>query len=424
MVPQNRKEQRVQFVNIGGRKKMKIVYIAAQFPPNNQFVVDKSKVMPQYAADYVSRLIHNGFSYQEGVELEVINLLPIAAFPKGSSAWKIPAISWDEEGKHVDGIPYCNIFGIRQYSKYINLKRKVEKKIKLWNAEKVCVVVYGMSLPVLRLLKYIKKNSQNIKTCLLIPDLPQYMNMDGSFLYHFLKKIDTKRQMSLIKYTDGKIYFSKYMNDFFKTPNDQWTVFEGAVEYKKVQSELVPLKEKQNKKIILYSGSIEKAYGIEDLLNAFMKIGKDNYELWIIGAGNATELVRKQQKCDIRIKYLGSMPHKEVIELQKKATVLVNPRRPDGVFTRYSFPSKTLEYMMAGVPVIMHKLPGVPDEYDKFLEYFSSTESEQMAHEIELLCEKNSKWLWQRGYEAREFVAEEKNNKRQLQKICKFIAEL
>ena len=38
----------------------------------------------------------------------------------------------------------------------------------------------------------------------------------------------------------------------------------------------------------------------------------------------------------------------------------VNPRQNNEEFTKYSFPSKTMEYLASGVPVVAYKLDGIP----------------------------------------------------------------
>jgi glycosyltransferase involved in cell wall biosynthesis len=51
----------------------------------------------------------------------------------------------------------------------------------------------------------------------------------------------------------------------------------------------------------------------------------------------------------------------------RKADVLVNPRQNDEAYTKYSFPSKNIEYLLSGNPVVAYMLDGVPEEYRKFM---------------------------------------------------------
>lgn len=403
---------------------MKIIYIAAQFPVNNDFVKVNSKVMPQYAADHVSRLFFEGIKSQLGLEIEAANLLPIASWPFGSRCIRIPRIDWIENESKIEGIPYCNVIGIRQYSKFYNLRKRFMEQAKKWNDENVCVVAYGLSTPILKLFKYLKSIAPNVKTCLIVPDLPQYMNMDGSKLYHFVKKIDIEEQKKLYQYSDGMVYFSEHMNEFFDFQQGKWMVVEGAVKYKESDARPNGRKDCESKKVILYSGAVEVAYGIDDLLQAFMRIEGNDYQLLIIGGGGGVPVVQEALMKDERIKYMGVMEREKVLEYQKNATLLVNPRRAEGAFTRYSFPSKTLEYMVSGTPVLMHKLEGIPAEYDQYLTYFISNEVNQMAKQMKNICEKTSKWRMEKGKAAQEFVLREKNYKRQMEKMCNFIKTL
>ena len=64
---------------------------------------------------------------------------------------------------------------------------------------------------------------------------------------------------------------------------------------------------------------------------------------------------------------MGQVSLNEARALQKTADVLVNPRLNEGEYTKYSFPSKTMEYLSTGRPVVCYKLDGIPDEYDKHL---------------------------------------------------------
>ena len=72
---------------------------------------------------------------------------------------------------------------------------------------------------------------------------------------------------------------------------------------------------------------------------------------------------------------------------------------------------------MAARPVLMFRLPGVPEEYDPYLNYFSSQSS--MPDDIIRLCAKKEAELAAIGRQARQFVLEQKNCKVQAERILR-----
>src|SRR5690606_24382556 len=125
-----------------------------------------------------------------------------------------------------------------------------------------------------------------------------------------------------------------------------------------------------------------KKYGIETLLKAFSFTSNPKYKLMICGDGDAKDLVYDYLHKDDRIKYLGKLPHDKTLLLQKNADLLVNPRTPKGEFTKFSFPSKTMEYLALGTPVLMYKLPGIPNEYFNYCYTIDDYSHEALANKI------------------------------------------
>lgn len=62
--------------------------------------------------------------------------------------------------------------------------------------------------------------------------------------------------------------------------------------------------------------------------------------------------IRKYEKIDNRNKYFRVVPNQAVAEEELKATLLVNLRPSNEEFTKYSFPSKNMEYMVLGTPTL------------------------------------------------------------------------
>ena len=119
------------------------------------------------------------------------------------------------------------------------------------------------------------------------------------------------------------------------------------------------------------------------MLNSFNLLPTtNNYQLWICGNGDAKDVVEELAKKDSRIKYYGLIPRDEVLKLQQEADLLINPRFSTDEYTLYSFPSKTIEYMLSSTPVLMHRLPGIPDEYEPYIFYGEDESDEGFAKKI------------------------------------------
>ena len=215
------------------------------------------------------------------------------------------------------------------------------------------------------------------------------------------------------------VLLTKQMADYLKI-DKPYCVMEGisSPETSGAQNKI------EDKKIILYTGTLHEKFGVMNLVRAFRTIDSENYELIICGVGDSEEAIKAAAKEDSRIHFLGKLPREQVLELQSKATVLVNPRQNNEEFTKYSFPSKTMEYLSSGVPLVAYKLDGIPDEYDQYIQYVEDDSIESLKKKIVEVCEIPKKEREDMGALGRAFVLTEKNSTAQTRKIVKLIEEL
>jgi glycosyltransferase involved in cell wall biosynthesis len=113
-----------------------------------------------------------------------------------------------------------------------------------------------------------------------------------------------------------------------------------------------------------------------------------------------------------------------VLLMQQNATVLVNPRTSEGDFTKYSFPSKIMEYFASGTPTIMHRLPGIPEEYYSYCFVVDPADAESLFKTMVKVCGMNQMELNEIGRKAQNFIFEQKNPKKQAGKIFEMISKL
>ena len=103
----------------------------------------------------------------------------------------------------------------------------------------------------------------------------------------------------------------------------------------------------------------------------FSQIGNPSVRLKISGKGSFQKTVEDAVKQDGRITYLGCVPYEEYLSNLKQADVLVNPRNMNLPENENNFPSKIMEYLATGKPIISTRFPG----WEKYNEYITFCES-------------------------------------------------
>ena len=101
--------------------------------------------------------------------------------------------------------------------------------------------------------------------------------------------------------------------------------------------------------------------------------------------------------------------------------MLVNPRKNVGEYVKYSFPSKTIEYMLAQKSIVMYKLSGIPDEYYAHLYYVEDDSDLALANAIIRVCSQPASHRRTCARAAREWLMENKSADAQVKKIMDMI---
>lgn len=217
---------------------------------------------------------------------------------------------------------------------------------------------------------------------------------------------------------DKYIFLTEPMNRIVNKYNKPYIVVEGIYNN---DLNYDNFKRKTPEKTLIYSGSLFLDYGIDVVLDSFKLIKDPSIELHIYGSGVLDELVKKNQEEDKRIKYFGFISREELFEKLKSATLLLNLRDPSLSYTKYSFPSKTFEYLASGTPILTTRLAGIPHEYYKFMYTVDVYDVKTISEKISEICEIDLESRIEFGEEARRFVLENKTQNSQIQKTLRLL---
>lgn len=273
------------------------------------------------------------------------------------------------------------------------------------------VVIDTLSSSAYSISKTAKKLGLNVVS--IVTDFPDDLAKPKKLKSKVIKKIKIKKFYGQFKYTDYLIVLADAMLERIPHKISKSSVFNGICDYEMKKN--TQLTDKFEKKVILYTGEIRKMYGIHNLVEAFISLKRDDAELWLYGKGvKLYPDLQSMIKNNPNVKYMGVKPNADVVIAQKQAAFLVNPRLTKGYgdYIKYSFPSKNIEYMTSGTPVITTKLPAITKDYDEHVFYFEDESVEGMKNVLDTCLNMSPEDMKQKGEKAREFIFNKLNNKR------------
>jgi glycosyltransferase involved in cell wall biosynthesis len=346
---------------------MDLLCVMGLFPKEYLEQIERDSISGiQNAANKLQWALVDGFDALDGVEIRICNCLYVGSYPKRYRKMMIPTFEFHHREKANDiNVGFLNLPLIKSLSRYYGMRNEINNWSKNGHPDEKVIVAYGMTLPTARALAYVKRKHCKIKCCLFVADLPEYMNaaaMDKAY-YRTGKKVQNFLLRHCLEHVDCFVLLTENMKNWFDR-DIKYTVVEGIAASQSEEAEKQDCLER--KKAIVYAGMIEAKYGVVDMVEAFMRIQDRDWTLEVFGDGTSLEAIKRMARDDDRVHVHGMVPNREVLEWQRKASILINPRR-NQVFTKYSFPSKIIEYMSSGTPVMSYMLDGMPEEYRKHL---------------------------------------------------------
>jgi len=404
--------------------KLDVLFLGGLFPKEmEKEIYRKSIYKIQNAANVHQWAIINGLDNVLNAPVNILNLLFIGSYPRKYKDIYIKPYKFSHiNGAKDKGVGFLNFTIIKHFHEGIILNKPLKDWAKQSSENKKVLIIYSAQNVFLNAAKKIKQYNPNIHICLIVPDLPAYVNIDKdkNILYRIFKKFSVKNVFNKSFFVDSFVFLTEQMNSYFKT-DKPYIVIEGIVNSADICRNEDVTNLSDYTKNIVYTGALTKKHGIIELLNAFNCIKNENYRLIICGDGEIKKDVIKLSKRDNRIICNDFLTREEILNLQKTATILINPRQNNEECTKYFFPSKIMEYMLSGNPVLCYKLDGIPHEYDDFLVYFNDNSIETMIKRIIEVCEMDKNKRKRIGEKAREFVLKNKNETVQARKIVNMI---
>ncbi|MEE0907671.1 MAG: glycosyltransferase [Muribaculaceae bacterium] len=402
---------------------MNVLYVGKLFPRELvKTVADDSRGKMGMSNHNFEMSILNGFTRQENARVKCVIAPGVFSFPHNNRRLFTHAEHYEHNGVDVRSVGFCNLVVINRIWLVVSLVCALVRCIKSFPRGECVNIVLNTPAYFYLLAIKIARALSGRKTTLtvVIPDIPSMvtaMDRQNRMKHLFVGYMD-RASMRMTSQADGLVLLTEAMMDFVGSPLPH-IVMEGIVDVETMSAgKRVPL---SDNRAILYTGTLRRIFGVMNLVEAFCRIGDDDAELWICGSGDSEAAIKEAVSRDSRIKFYGLVDSHKALELQRRASILVNPRTSEGRYTRYSFPSKTMEYLLAGRSTVINRLPGIPDEYYDYV-YTPRDESvEALANTLSSVMQTSVQEREARAEAGRSFIMEQKNSRVQVQRILSLI---
>lgn len=405
---------------------MKLLFVTGAYPRGSeQMLKDLGKGTPlSIPSNTFQWAVIDGLEKNEA-DYSVVSYPFLSCFPRHFKTIYTPQIDFEINNRKVGSMePFFNVSFVSRLS----IRKRLYKYVKNWvennREDKLVVLTYSPSPWFLKPIIRVRKLVDNLILIPIITDLPDDLNnpmYNLSWLQRLLNTRELKNTLKCYSNVDGFVLLSKPMEE--KVPNSKGRdiIIEGisadcnGLQLKTEDTEI---------KTLLYTGSLGIHTSIKELVDAFMKTSNPCFRLMICGGGDCETYIKKCSEQDNRIVFKGRIPRNEVLKLQNSATAVINPRKPSISITRFSFPSKTMEYMSSGTPLIGYKLGGIPEEYyDHYYALPDESETTLVDAINEILTKPQSE-LNEKATDAYRFISETKTSKYQIARLLEFLQQV
>lgn len=401
-------------------KEIQIYYFSTALSDEiyNSIVNECNSFKPTFSGVGFDRNVAVGLSNY--ADVQGVSLYPIPSWPKYKRLFRKTERFQIENFKcFVPSI--IDLPVLKEFSYYFRVKRFIEGHMD--EKRNVIIVISGLYRSLLRPAQYLKKK-YGLKICAIVPDLPELMityRKDYSKLRRFLNKFDVKKTQRYRACVDGFIFLSKYMDERVNQGKKPVVIVDGLTDI----ASFPDRDDMEAKKIVLYAGKVSSTFGVDKLVEAFLQSNLcDSVQLYVCGDGDYADELKKIASENTCIHYFGSFPHYKVLQMEVQASLLVDPRPSNMEFVKMSFPSKIIEYMASGTPVLTTNLPCFSEEYKKFQYRIDDESVEGIKKALEHVFSLSDFERNIKGKNAKKFIMDNKTMEKQCEIIMTFLKQI
>jgi glycosyltransferase involved in cell wall biosynthesis len=202
-----------------------------------------------------------------GINIRIINALPVGVFPTQYKKLILSKREWSYQNTANIEVGCINLPVIKQMMRFYGFRNCFRKE----NDEKH-ILLYSTYYP---LLKAIRHLPSYYKVVLIVTDLPEFYDSSDNTnkLFDYLRRRNNKKIYNCLERIDGYVLLTEEMRSALKIEGKPYVIVEGICG--RISDSVAA---KNNGCLnVLYTGTLNRKFGIEVLVKAFQTIKGNNY---------------------------------------------------------------------------------------------------------------------------------------------------
>ncbi len=316
----------------------------------------------------------------DDMDVECISITPYAAFPHDKMLFQREEHQMLNHHIPCLRVGYCNLPVLKQLWQVIAVYGAARRALK--RHPDATVMCYNLFFQIGQPMRWIKKRFPKAQTLCLLADLPIDDKTDRKGLSKLLRAMFDRNTRNNLQCCDRYIVLNKHVADAY-LPGKPYIVIDGGVDEDDIPKSLQQEKKPPVEKNILFCGALTEYNGVSRLIEAMEHFRGTDIYCDIYGGGYLEDQVRQAAQQNPNLRFHGRVDNATVMQKQREAWLLINPRIVDDPIAQVTFPSKTFEYLLSGTPVLSTRLNGYSNEYDDLMFFADDDTPDGIVRAIE-----------------------------------------
>lgn len=338
------------------------------------FAIDPSPAVQTHRFAWsLARSLRSAFG-----EVRLLSASPVQSWPL------TPRLFFRRRDFVQDGIAgmavgFVNVMGLKHLTRFIAVLFQTAAVLRRWKVD--TVFIHGVHTPWLAYGRFLQFFGLRVVTVLTDP--PGVILPTDSIVSRCLKRLDRRIVRYFVSRTSALIALAPDLAAAY--PGVPRTlVFPGILSdlWMAQLAAAAPPAPEAKSLTVLYAGGLNAAYGIDRLLDAALLLPEVRFVL----LGKGDQVARITPEAFPNVVYGGFVPPEALAPHILAADILINPRPSDADFARSSFPSKLLEYAVAGRPVLTTRIRSIPEVMASCFHYIDDESPAGIASAVEKLA--------------------------------------